>query len=96
MNDHEFYLYSRDDTVARRVEAARDAVTSDEYAAMLRRAAEDAAALDYCPACGDVIDYCRGHGEIGDPAGAVILADHDEGNHEGCHYLSSCKWGDYA
>lgn len=38
-----------------------------------------------CPACGDPIDYCLGHGEIGDPAGAAILADHDAGVHDRCH-----------
>lgn len=38
-----------------------------------------------CPACGDVIDYCQGHGEIGDPAGAAILVAHDSGNHRDCH-----------
>ena len=26
-----------------------------------------------CPACGDWIDYCRGHGQIGDPEGYAIL-----------------------
>ncbi|HEY6057206.1 MAG TPA: hypothetical protein VIV06_04200 [Candidatus Limnocylindrales bacterium] len=38
-----------------------------------------------CPACGDPIDYCQGHGEIGDPTGAAILADHDAGQHWRCH-----------
>jgi hypothetical protein len=37
-----------------------------------------------CPACGDVIDYCRGHGEIGDLAGFLALADHDRGDHTSC------------
>lgn len=44
-----------------------------------------------CPACGDFIDYCQGHGEIGDPVGAVILRHHDNDNHAGCHWLSDCK-----
>ena len=26
-----------------------------------------------CPACGEPIDYCQGHGEIGDPEGYAIL-----------------------
>ena len=26
-----------------------------------------------CPACGDWIDYCRGHGQIGDPEGYAAL-----------------------
>lgn len=38
-----------------------------------------------CPACGDPIDYCQGHGEIGDPAGFALLAEHDSGVHLGCH-----------
>lgn len=38
-----------------------------------------------CPVCGEPIDYCQGHGEIGDPFGAAILADHDDGKHEQCH-----------
>ncbi len=38
-----------------------------------------------CPACGQPIDYCQGHGEIGDPDGALILSAHDDGNHAWCH-----------
>lgn len=45
----------------------------------------DEAGLDRCIACGDVIDYCQGHGEIGDPAGYAILMNHDEGNHTDCN-----------
>lgn len=41
--------------------------------------------LSRCPACGDVIDYCRGHGAIGDPAGRAILDAHDAGDHAECH-----------
>jgi hypothetical protein len=37
-----------------------------------------------CPACGDPIDYCGGHGEIGDPIGAEILSYHDQGDHFQC------------
>lgn len=37
-----------------------------------------------CPACGELIDYCQGHGEIGDPDGAAILAAHDDGDHSRC------------
>ena len=37
-----------------------------------------------CPACGDVIDYCQGHGEMGDPAGFAILAAHDDDDHSEC------------
>lgn len=38
-----------------------------------------------CPACGSPIDYCQGHGDIGDPAGAAILARHDNDEHGECH-----------
>lgn len=38
-----------------------------------------------CPACGDVIDYCQGHGEIGDPDGFAILSAHDNEVHDDCH-----------
>lgn len=37
------------------------------------------------------MDYCQGHGEIGDPWGAKILQDHDNGDHSQCHYDSECK-----
>jgi hypothetical protein len=37
-----------------------------------------------CPACGDPFDYCQGHGLIGDPDGAIVLAQHDQGIHTGC------------
>jgi len=47
--------------------------------------AELAAEISYCPACGSPIDYCQGHGEIGDPAGRAILRDHDHGYHSHCH-----------
>ena len=30
-----------------------------------------------CQACDEPIDYCQGHGEIGDPFGAAILAAED-------------------
>ena len=42
-----------------------------------------------CPACGDPIDYCQGHGEIGDPGGAAILAAHDADDHRFCN-LRGC------
>lgn len=37
-----------------------------------------------CPACGSPIDYCQGHGEIGDPGGFAILQAHDSGDHSDC------------
>lgn len=38
-----------------------------------------------CPACGDPIDYCQGHGPIGDPVGHLTLKAHDKGKHEWCN-----------
>lgn len=38
-----------------------------------------------CPACGDPMDYCQGHGESGDPQGFHILEMHDIGEHADCH-----------
>ena len=40
-----------------------------------------------CPACGDWIDFCQGHGPSGDPVGYVILTAHDDGIHAGCNPL---------
>jgi hypothetical protein len=37
-----------------------------------------------CPACGEPTDYCQGHGSIGDPGGAAILASHAEDDHTYC------------
>lgn len=37
-----------------------------------------------CPACGDWMDFCSGHGEMGDPLGHAILQDHDNGDHSRC------------
>ena len=45
----------------------------------------DWAYWERCPACASPIDYCQGHGEIGDPAGFAILEAHDAGDHYGCH-----------
>ncbi len=42
--------------------------------------------VSLCPACGSVIDYCQGHGEIGDPVGRAILDKHDDGDHSDCHF----------
>jgi hypothetical protein len=39
----------------------------------------------HCPACGEPIDYCHGHGEMGDPNGYRILTDHDDDWHRECH-----------
>lgn len=40
-----------------------------------------------CPACGEPIDYCQGHGEIGDPEGHAVLVAHEEGQHALCNPL---------
>ena len=37
-----------------------------------------------CPACGEPIDCCQGHGPMGDPVGAAILERHDAGDHREC------------
>jgi hypothetical protein len=46
---------------------------------------DDEEHVSRCPACGDLIDYCQGHGMLGDSIGATILHLHDEGHHENCH-----------
>jgi hypothetical protein len=46
---------------------------------------DDIEYIGRCPACGDLIDYCQGHGTIGDPRGAAILESHDNGEHRDCH-----------
>ena len=38
-----------------------------------------------CPACGDPIDYCPGHGRNADPVGWGTLVAHDLGAHDRCH-----------
>lgn len=40
--------------------------------------------MSACPACGQPIDYCQGHGESGDPAGFEILTMHDDEDHRFC------------
>lgn len=47
---------------------------------------------DRCPACGDLPDYCQGHGPIADPVGSHILYCHDELDmHDKCHHSSPCR-----
>lgn len=46
---------------------------------------DDYVDTERCPACGSPIDCCQGHGDIGDPVGAMILEAHDDGAHHGCH-----------
>lgn len=50
----------------------------------MRVHSDSAHAEPRCPACGDPIDYCLGHGEIGDPYGWSLLQLHDQGNHAHC------------
>ena len=42
-----------------------------------------------CVACGEFIDYCQGHGEIGDPVGFAMLLAHDDGEHEWSGFVRS-------
>lgn len=44
-----------------------------------------------CPACGDHIDCCQGHGGMDDPQGHLILEAHDNDDHIGCHPASACR-----
>jgi hypothetical protein len=37
-----------------------------------------------CPACGNPLDYCPGHGAVGDPAGHRVLEMHEKGDHSRC------------
>jgi hypothetical protein len=48
--------------------------------------AGDCLAVDFdrCPVCGEIIWYCQGHGEIGDPEGFAILQAHNDDDHERC------------
>lgn len=39
---------------------------------------DDIEYIGRCPACGDPIDYCQGHGTIGDPRGAAKLIERRE------------------
>lgn len=47
-----------------------------------------------CPACGAPIDYCQGHGEIGDPHGFSVMRAHDNGDHRTCHPDGCEEWPD--
>ena len=44
-----------------------------------------------CPACGEPIDYCQGHGPLGDPIGWAVLEAHDDDDHRYCHELADCR-----
>ena len=47
--------------------------------------------FERCPACGDPIDYCQGHGPMGDPYGFATLYGHDQGDHRLCHPNAECE-----
>lgn len=44
-----------------------------------------------CPVCGEDSDYCRGHGQIGDPYGYEVGLAHEADIHGGCHPNSDCR-----
>lgn len=44
----------------------------------------------FCPACGERIDFCQGHGPVGDPIGHQTLRFHDDDIHFECHENSEC------
>lgn len=44
-----------------------------------------------CPACGNPLDYCLGHGVLGDPVGWARLNAHDKGLHGDCHPAADCS-----
>lgn len=47
--------------------------------------------VSICPACSNPIDYCQGHGEIGDPDGYRILNMHDDDVHAECAPNAECR-----
>lgn len=44
----------------------------------------------HCPACGEPMSYCTGHGVVGDPRGWEVLKMHDDGNHAVCRFSAGC------
>lgn len=65
--------------------------TTDRFILDLDDVDDDYDYIGGCPACGNPIDYCQGHGEIGDPIGFAILKAHDNGDHTVCADMSYCK-----
>lgn len=39
---------------------------------------------DYCPACGEPLERCRGHNRNADPFGWMALSQHASGDHHNC------------
>lgn len=62
-----------------------DARNAESKESSRREANWDDEYISSCPACGSAIDYCQGHGEIGDPEGNRILDAHDSDDHRDCH-----------
>ena len=52
---------------------------------------EDDEYVAICPACGEPIDYCQGHGGFGDSKEAKIIEACIEGEHSQCHPNSGCR-----
>lgn len=46
--------------------------------------------VETCPACGAPIDYCNGHGLMGDPLGYEVLVMHADGDHSKCNPEARC------
>lgn len=60
----------------------------DHHLARMQDSVEGAvatAAAPACPACGQAIDHCLGHGMLGDPVGYHALTMHGDGDHTLCH-----------
>ena len=50
-----------------------DSIGEDSTEDEIMAAADMCESWGICPACADQIDYCQGHGPIGDPAGFARL-----------------------
>lgn len=46
--------------------------------------------VERCPACGETMWYCPGHGPIGDANGYGILRMHGRGDHTACRLIAGC------
>lgn len=66
---------------------------TDEFVPMMEQFPEQG---ERCCVCGSEVDYCSGHGEIGDPVGFEVLLKHEDDDHEDCHMLADCKFEDGA
>ncbi len=82
-------MYDHDEAQAA-AEADWERAYDERFEAEAEAHAEYLASLAHCPVCGDVMDYCQGHGELGDPDGYAVLVDHDNDEHHGCHSAAGC------